>query len=199
MLADQSNTAPPLPSDPSDWSFVVFKGQRIYNHKTIRTRYTAYDLRRQEDLLRIHGSRSNIMVINPDYLLARASGRISECAVPAFRYGRVLKICHANVIYVGPGNQDLTPRRLDFLLVRWYEQTGGSQGSDGVDTLSFPDVSSPCAFGFLDPALVCRGCHIIPRFSQGRHTRDKRSPLAHDDEDYKEYFFNRWGTLIPAG
>ena len=34
--------------------------------------------------------------------------------------------------------------------------------------VGFIEDSDELAFGFLDPSLVIRGCHLIPRFASGR-------------------------------
>lgn len=149
----------------------------------MRVRYTTYDLRREEDLIRSHGAKSNIMIINPECF-----HRHGEQVHP-FRYGRVLGIYHANAIYVGPGNSDFRPRRLHFLWVRWYRV---ERQANGYTIVSFPDVSDPAAFGFLDPCDILRGCFIIPRFSEGKKGDKKgKSARVQDCEDYTSYVVNQ--------
>jgi hypothetical protein len=162
----EENQCSPLPRGPGDWSFVVFKGHRIYMHQTIRIRYTTYDLRREEDLVRIHSAKANIMVVNPEYA-SRPSNEASP-AVPMFCYARILGIYHANIIYVGPGNTDLAPQRVDFLWVRWYRAKESHHSANGTDHLTFPKSCDPGTFGFVDPASICRGSHILPHFAGGK-------------------------------
>jgi hypothetical protein len=91
-------------------------------------------------------------------------------------YARVLGIYHVNVIYVGPGMVDYNFRRFEFLWVRWYQVHPPENNKlYRLDQLSFLPVTSPGAFGFVDPADVVRSCHIIPRFASG-----KRFPVGHD-------------------
>ena len=38
--------------------------------------------------------------------------------------------------------------------------------------------NDPSAFGFLDPSLVLRGCHLIPAFNDGRTSDLLTAPLT---------------------
>jgi hypothetical protein len=184
ILAVKEGPAGSVTPGDIDWTCVVFKSQRIYNHRTMRLRYTTYDLRREEDLIRPQSAKANIMVLNPEF-----PGESEDDWVHPFRYGRVLGLFHANIIYVGPGNHDFSPRRMDFLWVRWYRFKAHG---NGFTVISFPDVSDPSSFGFLDPADVCRACHVIPKFSEGQ-TKDQvgESRLSRDHEDYLSYIVNQ--------
>jgi hypothetical protein len=57
-------------------------------------------------------------------------------------------------------------------------------------------MASDDAFGFLDPADLIRGCHIIPLFSQGQVHSDRtaHSFYAQDGEDWRQYYVNRCGS-----
>lgn len=113
-----------------------------------------------------------------------------------YRYCRVLGIFHANVIYLGEGTADFAPRRLDFIWVRWLvpADTRYSLPSGTMDCVQFPPMAGDDSFGFLDPANVIRGCHLIPRFSQGQVHLDGigLSFWAQDANDWKVYCVNRW-------
>ncbi|KAG1748520.1 hypothetical protein EDD22DRAFT_958151 [Suillus occidentalis] len=52
--------------------------------------------------------------------------------------------------------------------------------------------TEPNAFGFVDPAIVLRACHIIPAFSRGQQNPNEcgLSPLAGDKNDWYEYYIN---------
>jgi hypothetical protein len=41
-----------------------------------------------------------------------------------FKYARILGIYHVNALYVGHRMVDYQPRRMDFVWVRWYQNTG---------------------------------------------------------------------------
>ncbi|KAF7293674.1 hypothetical protein MIND_01147400 [Mycena indigotica] len=53
---------------------------------------------------------------------------------------------------------------------------------------------SEIAFGFLDPQVVVRGCHLIPAFSHGRTTeylpKSIARPEAASDQDWRFYYVN---------
>lgn len=195
----------------SDSVHVIFKHNRIYTHNILRVNYTTYDVRRAQDTINPKTSHRDALFLadngdNPDEL----------CTHP-FLYGRILGIYHANVVYIGPGMVDYRPRRVEFLWVRWFEVVKplGSWASHTLDILRFPPMASEGAFGFVDPADVIRGCHIIPRFSKGMKYADHSnldkgrswtnsglhktarslprglSTCAHDSEDWIAYFANR--------
>jgi hypothetical protein len=89
-------------------------------------------------------------------------------------YAHVLGIFHVNVVYAGPGMLDYKARRIDFLWVQWFKgvedvSVEQSWTDARLDRLHFPPMSDNEAFGFIDPAHVLCGCHIIPRFSIGLH------------------------------
>ncbi|KAF7967387.1 hypothetical protein HWV62_34433 [Athelia sp. TMB] len=50
------------------------------------------------------------------------------------------------------------------------------------------------SFGFLDPADVLRGCHIIPVFAKGKHHSSGKgmSFCAKDSNDWNKYYINRF-------
>jgi hypothetical protein len=113
-----------------------------------------------------------------------------------YKYARVLGIYHANVIYVGPGIPDYQSRRMEFLWVRWYRNTGTivNGWNDRLDRINFGSMADDDTFGFLDPSIVLRGCHLIPAFAKGKLHRDGKgmSLCAQDSLDWTEYYVNRW-------
>lgn len=102
-----------------------------------------------------------------------------------FCYAQVLGIFHANVIYVGPGSKDFWPPRIDFLWVRWLELLHDRRAALGWDECSLDGVrylpmANEDAFGFVDPALVLRACHVIPSFIDGQlHPDGVHQELSH--------------------
>jgi hypothetical protein len=107
-------------------------------------------------------------------------------------YGRVLGIFHANVIYPAEGTMDFAPRRLDFIWVRWFVPDSTCD-SLPMDCVRFPPMADDDSFGFLDPADILRGCHLIPRFRQGQVHSDGigLSFWAQDAKDWRVYCVNR--------
>jgi len=148
--------------------------------------YTRYDVRRAEDTIHIGTTgHRNVMVLDPS-----ASGDNHQ-----FWYAQVLAIYHANVIYIADGNTDFSPRRLDFLWVRWYDLGVRNENwsTCQLDRVSFPPMADEHSFGFLDPDDVLRGCHLIPVFHEGKARQDgqRLSFHAQDHLDWKSYVVNR--------
>jgi hypothetical protein len=113
-------------------------------------------------------------------------------------YARVLGIYHVNVIYTGPGMVDYCTRRMEFLWVRWFANSDDEPVQKGwmrrrLDCLQFPQIDHPEAFGFVDPAHVIRGSHLIPGFAMGRRYADRAglSNCAHDVKDWHCYYVDR--------
>lgn len=125
-------------------------------------------------------------------MLIAADTEAGEEPVHRYLYARVLGIYHANVVYTGSQSKDYRPRRMEFLWVRWYTWI---QSPDRLrfDCLAFPPMANENSFGFVDPAAVLRGCHIIPAFSRGKVHDDGcgLSRYAKDANDWSRYYVNR--------
>jgi hypothetical protein len=90
-----------------------------------------------------------------------------------FWYARVLGVFHAQVYHTGPLARNRSLQHIEFLWVRWFGIVGGTQYGAKVGRLpkiGFLHQSDKSAFGFLDPSLVIRGCHLVPAFADGRTT-----------------------------
>jgi hypothetical protein len=109
-----------------------------------------------------------------------------------FLYARVLGIFHANIIYNGPGMMNYEAMRFDFLWVRWFRPSGNPNRTQ-LDRLTFPPMADEDSFGFVDPALILRACHLLPLFSEGKHHEDGigLSRSARDGQEWKAYLVNR--------
>ena len=108
----------------------------------------------------------------------------------------MLGIFHANIIYTGPGSKDFQSRRIEFLWVQWFEVLQNRVSAweqHTLDTIRFLPMADKGAFGFVDPADVLRGCHIIPSFADGPLHPDNAamSRCAGDSDDWKRYYINR--------
>jgi hypothetical protein len=143
-----------------DRNSVRILNNRIYAAKVLRVNYTTYDIRRDQDSMnpRTH---CDVMVISPE----KADG-----AHP-FWYARVLGVFHTDVLHVGSQARNRSVQRMEVLWVRWFgvEQDYRS-GSDVARLPKIGFVPGDAAFGFLDPSLVLRGCHLVPAFADGRTT-----------------------------
>jgi hypothetical protein len=63
---------------------------------------------------------------------------------------------------------------MEFLWVRWFGVEPGYHW--GFKTARLPKIgfvpnTDDMAFGFLDPSLVIRGCHLVPSFADGCTTK----------------------------
>jgi hypothetical protein len=113
--------------------------------------------------------------------------------VHPFWYARVIKIFHLLVRHCGAAPEaEHAPteyQRMDVLWVRWFGLDADARGGwskKRLHGISFIPGEDPAAFGFLDPAQVVRGVHLIPNFPRGR--TDSRLPpsIARPEDDQNE-------------
>jgi hypothetical protein len=144
----------------SDRNTVRLINNRIYSAKVLRVNYTTYDVRRDQDSMnpRTH---ADVMVLSPE------SGPDAH----PFWYARILGVFHAQVLHTGPLATNRSVQHMEFLWVRWFGVMPGHKWGMKVARLPkigfVPDTDDD-AFGFLDPSMVIRGCHIVPAFVDGR-------------------------------
>ncbi|EIW52144.1 uncharacterized protein TRAVEDRAFT_24454 [Trametes versicolor FP-101664 SS1] len=175
---------------------VLIVNNRIFWHQVLRVNYTTYDRRRTQDSVnpRTH----------PDILLLAPSTETHK-----FWYARVIKIFHVNIhpMQAGKGGE---PERLDVLFVRWFQLDNTAPGGFAkkrFHRLTFVPQDAAAqpadtdAFGFVDPADVVRGVHLIPAFLDGR-TKDLLSPSlargvvgrsdisGEEDTDFRFHYVN---------
>ncbi|KII83442.1 hypothetical protein PLICRDRAFT_677051, partial [Plicaturopsis crispa FD-325 SS-3] len=139
---------------------VTFVNNRLYSHKVLRINYTTYDCRRSQDSLnpRTH---ADIMVLSHEE---------GPDAHP-YWYGRIIGIYHMQVRHLGPESRNVDTQQMDVLYVRWFGRDLSYRAgwkAKRLHRLGFLDSSDPGAFGFVNPALVVRGAHLIPAFHHGR-------------------------------
>ncbi|KAJ3771938.1 hypothetical protein FB446DRAFT_789170 [Lentinula raphanica] len=135
--------------------------KRFYAAKTMRINYTTYDVRRDQDVINPRTDHCMVMVRSADY---------DDPKKHPFWYARVLGIFHADVLRLDNGQvQEI--EHMEFLWVRWMGAEPHYRWGRKVARLpkiGFVAESDPYAFGFLDPGLVIRACHLIPDFVTGR-------------------------------
>jgi len=87
---------------------------------------------------------------------------------------------------------------MDVLWVRWFGLDADARGrwsKKGLQGVSFIPWDDPAPFGFLDPAQVIRGVHLIPNFPRG-WTESRLPPsivrlAGDDDKDWESFYVNR--------
>ncbi|KJA15800.1 hypothetical protein HYPSUDRAFT_148660 [Hypholoma sublateritium FD-334 SS-4] len=176
---------------------IVIKGERIFNHKVAHFYHTTYDVRRSEDVINPRTSHCDVMLLSD--LEPNETSCVDAAVAHPYLYCRVIGIYHANVVYVGPGMKEYKAIRFDFLHVRWFE-LNISQGHNSdwaslrLNYLSFPSETEKDSYGFVDPSLVLRGCHLIPAFSGGKRHGEGTwfANMAKDSKDWKGYYVNRF-------
>ncbi|KAF9466647.1 hypothetical protein BDZ94DRAFT_1157658, partial [Collybia nuda] len=153
--------------------------------------YTTYDIRRDQDSMnpRTH---CDVMLYSPE----------TDPTSHPFWYARVLGVFHANILHTGPNAYNRSVQHMEFLWVRWFGVE--PHYKSGFKTARLPKVgfvpeSDPTgAFGFLDPSVVLRGCHLVPAFSGGRTNEllQTRSPTAArlpgETDDWANYYVIIW-------
>ncbi|KAH6907235.1 hypothetical protein BKA70DRAFT_1428201 [Coprinopsis sp. MPI-PUGE-AT-0042] len=162
-------------------------GDRWDNEITMRVKYTTYDVRRDEDIIRLQ-SKPNVMVLETQSHVA------DQSADDPYRYAQVIGIYHADVMFVGElrdGTRNYHSHRIDFLWVRWFKHAS-PRGALRLQQLQFEDLQSPNAFGFLDPAEVVRGVHLIPCFASGQAKPTKSICSASERPEWNIYYLNRF-------
>jgi hypothetical protein len=155
---------------------------RIYLHKVLRVNFTTYNVRRDQDSLnpRTH---SDVMVLSGD-----------DTTQP-YWYARIIGIFHAMVLQTGQRAESREPKKMEFLFVRWFGVDGDEIGGWRTKKLhQIGFVEGDKAFGFIDPADIVQGVHLIPRFSLGRTNELLGPSLARSavekDEDWVRYYVN---------
>ena len=164
-------------------------GNKIYEVKTFTVNYTTYDVRRDSYTVNPSTANCNVMV--------KSKEAADDPQAHPFYYAQVLGIFHANVCHVAPGSRYCVVRPVEFLWVRWYGLEPGhifGPSAARLPKIGFIEDTDDFAFGFLDPALVIRGCHLIPAFINGR-TRQllktsvpTRARRAGETEDWTNFY-----------
>lgn len=161
---------------------VFIKDDTLYEHPLLTIKYTAYDVRREEDKVHLNFGNQAVIVYSPT----------TQTAEP-WLYAHIVSIYHI-FIHTAANPQ---PKHLELLWVRWMEQDSsqlGGENSSQYTRVSFtPHYGVPGeAFGFVDPSHIIRACHLIPAFDL-RRTRDRLSPsMARDVKgDWQAFYTNR--------
>ncbi|KAK7689421.1 hypothetical protein QCA50_007213 [Cerrena zonata] len=105
----------------------------------------------------------------------------TEAGAHPYWYAQVLGVFHTTVS-IFPSSKSNLPQvsstQVEFLWVRWYGIEPGYRSGfkySKLPKIGFVPENDRFAFGFLDPSVVIRGCHLIPAFALGRTRRLLRS------------------------
>ncbi|KAL5537155.1 hypothetical protein ACEPAF_978 [Sanghuangporus sanghuang] len=166
-------------------SGLYIRHDKVYWHKVLRVNYTTYDMRRQQDSCNPN-SRADVMLLSAD----------TNGSHP-YMYARIVRLFHLQVAYSGPGQTHQSFRRMDVAWVRWFHIDSSSSFSISakrLPQLRFPHYTNTSAFGFINPDLIVRATHVIPKFSSGktRYTLPKCIVPSKSKEtnDYLVYYVN---------
>ena len=119
-------------------------------------------------------------------------------------YAWVLGVFHARVFHTGPLATNWSVQHIKFLWVRWFgidpEHRYGHKVAR-LPKIGFVPESDPLAFGFLDPSLVLRGCHLIPAFNYGWTSDLLMAPLTaarppDEDDDWVSFYVNMYAEFF---
>jgi hypothetical protein len=139
---------------------VRITNNQIYSIQTLSVNYTTYDIRRDRD---------TINPANHNFVMVRSSELGSD--VHPYWYAQVLGVYHAFVFTTHHAARYQSTQHMEFLWVRWLgiePRYRSGQKYARLPMVGFVEETDDLAFGFLDPSLVIRGCHLIPRFVSGR-------------------------------
>jgi hypothetical protein len=176
-----------------DLEQVHVMNDRIFSVKTLRVNFTTGDIRRDQDVINPWTDHCTVMVQSPVD---------DDPEAHPFWYARVLGIFHADVVYRAVsegGDVSMMSQWMEFLWVRWFGDEPDYRPSirnARLPKVGFVPESDPQPFGFLDPALVIRACHLIPDFRAGRTstllTTNEATAARHPGEtdDWVNYYVN---------
>lgn len=142
---------------PKERNSVIIPNNIIYSVQTMQVQYTTYDMRREYDIInpRTH---ADVMVLSGETTPSHP-----------YWYARVLGIYHMET-WLNDGDQPVK-QHLEVLWVRWLaplQNHNSGMKHARLPKVAFVEESDTDAFGFLNPAQVIRGTHLIPAFASGR-------------------------------
>ena len=107
----------------------------------------------------------------------------------------ILAIFLVNVKHMGPQSKSPYTQKVEFLWVRWFGRDleyAAGWSARRLHRVGFLPPDVPGAFGFLDPAEVIRGVHMIPAFAYETTNElglgESIACQAGDNEDW-QYFY----------
>jgi len=156
----------------------------IVESKLLRINYTTYNTRQDHNTIRT--TRGDVVMT------------CSRDEAHPFWYAWVLHAFHIQVHFC-PGGISHSKQSLEVLWIWWL---GIDQGHKWgfkdarLPKVGFvPDCIDHILFGFLDPSLVIRGCHLIPAFSEGctcdlLQVGPSQARLPDEKDDWAAFYVN---------
>lgn len=176
---------------PQDRKEVRIEYERLNKHSTMQVNYTTYDGRRAQDSFNPRTHADAMILGHED---ADESGLQEH----PFWYCRIIKIFSLNVRYVPSAAHTYSKmHHMHVLWIRWFGRDLSIPAGirkRHLHTVGFVPAGDEAAFGFLDPAHILRGIHLIPAFSQGKTNEllgpsSIRRPLD-EGTDWQLYYIN---------
>lgn len=160
---------------------------RVIESKTFRVNYTAYDIRRRQDFIR-PGHNATVMTLS----------REEKTDSHPFWYAQIIRALIIPFVHLEPDSRNRSSQTMEVLWVRWFGIVPGYKWgfkAGRLPKVGFVLEQDADAFGFLDPSLVIRKCHLIPVFSQGRTNTLLRHGISiarqpDDVDDWTEFYVN---------
>jgi len=156
----------------------------LVESKILRVNYTTYDVRRDYDTIRTN--RGDVVMT------------YSMDEEHPFWYARVLRAFHIKVHFC-PEGVSQSKQDMEILWVRWLgvdkDHKWGFKEARLPKIGYVPDQPEHLPFGFLDPSLVIRGCHLIPAFAEGRtdellQSGETVARLPGETDDWAAFYVN---------
>lgn len=186
---------------PSEYQHLKLHKNQLYTHKVLQVNFVAHDTQQKHDTVKPFlrfstSSRSKIVARAPpkSAIMLAASPEDKAAGGHAFVYARVLAILHIDA-WDSASLPSISSRRrrLDILWVRWLgvKAVPSRRNAPALNTVGYMEGSQLGTFGFVDPADVIRGAHLIPRFKEGRSADLLSHSFCQDDEkegDWASYW-----------
>ncbi|KAJ3804874.1 hypothetical protein F5876DRAFT_82487 [Lentinula aff. lateritia] len=171
-----------------DRKHIRIKDRKLVELQTLRVNYTTYDIRRDQDTINPR-NHADVMMLSPE----------DEPGAHPYWYARVLRIFRVQVISSHPLASTVLsgPQEMEILWVRWLGVEPGYHSGfqcGRLPKVGFVDEADLFAFGFLAPAHIIRGCHLMPSFSDGRtagllQTSEPTAARKTDEIDDWQFFY----------
>lgn len=161
----------------------------MHYHQLINFNYTTYDMGRDRDIIHVGNPNCDIMLL------------ADEDAAYPFWFARIQSIFHVDcVLYPRKGDAATMPtnHRVNVLWARFFELKSDLRPWRLPQVVFIErnenNVIAP-EMGFVDPAMVIRGAHLVPAFAHGQRGPAFKSLVEPEKATWNSYYFNMFGFL----